>query len=69
MNKFVRETLKVRILKLAELKCTGSPAELALKFEVSARTIKRLVKEIKADGNDISYNRVRMSYETGKNYQ
>ena len=54
------ETFKVLILKLAELKCTGSPAELALRFEVSARTIKRLVKEIKADGNDISYNRGRM---------
>lgn len=69
MNKFIRETLKVRILKLAEFKCAGPPAELALRFEISERTIKHLVKEIRVDGNDIRYSRVRISYETGKNYQ
>ena len=69
MNRFERETLKVRILKLAELKCTGPPAELASRFEISERTVKRLINEIKTDGQDINYSPVRRSYVTGKNYQ
>ena len=69
MNRLERESYKTRILKLADLKCTGTPAELGLKFEISERSIKRLVMEIRAEGNDISYCPVRRSYVTEKNYQ
>jgi biotin operon repressor len=69
MNKFQKETLKVRLLKLATLKSTGAPAELALRFEISERSVKRIVKEIREEGTDIRYSRLRRSYVTDKNYQ
>jgi len=69
MNKFQKETLKVRLLKLATLKSTGAPAELALRFEISERSVKRIVKEIRDEGTDIRYSQLRRSYVTDKNYQ
>jgi len=69
MNKFQKETLKVRLLKLATLKSTGAPADLALRFEISERSVKRIVKEIREEGTDIRYSQLRRSYVTDKNYQ
>jgi biotin operon repressor len=69
MNKFQKETLKLRLLKLATLKSTGAPAELALRFEISERSVKRIVKEIREEGTDIRYSQLRRSYVTDKNYQ
>lgn len=69
MNKFRKETLKVRLLKLAALKCTGAPADLALRFEISERHVKRIVKEIRDDGTNIRYSQSRRSYVTGEEYQ
>lgn len=69
MNKFQRDGLKLRLLKLAMSKSTGAPAELALRFEVSVRSIKRLVKEIREDGNEIRYSRSRSSYVTDRDYE
>jgi transposase len=69
MNKFQKETLKVRLLKLAMLKCTGAPAELALRFEISERSVKRIVREMREEGIDIRYSLSRRSYVTGEEYQ
>ena len=69
MNRVERKSCKARILKLADLKSTGTPAELGLRFEISERSIKRLVMEIRAEGNEINYCPVRRSYVTEKNYQ
>jgi hypothetical protein len=69
MNKFRKETLKVRLLRLAELKCTGAPADLASKFEISERHVKRLVKEIRDDGTEIWYSQSRRSYITDKEFR
>jgi biotin operon repressor len=69
MNKFQKETLKVRLLKLAMLKSTGAPAELALRFEISERSVKRIVKEIRDKGTDIRYCPTRRSYVTDEDYQ
>ncbi|TAL62230.1 MAG: transposase family protein [Bacteroidetes bacterium] len=69
MNKFQKETLKMRLLKLAALKGTGAPADLAIRFEISERSVKRIVKELRDEGTDIRYSPIRMSYVTGKNYQ
>jgi transposase len=68
MNKFQRDTLKLRLLKLATLKSTGAPAELALRFEVSERSIKRLVREIREEGTEIRYSPSRRSYVTDEDY-
>jgi predicted transcriptional regulator len=69
MNKFQRETLKERILKLAGLKCTGTPADLALRLEISVRSVKRFVKEMRDEGTEIRYCPFRRSYVTEKEYQ
>lgn len=69
MKKVRKENLKDRLLKLATLKSTGPPAELAERFDVSERSIKRIVKEIKEEGTEIWYCHLRRSYVTGKNYQ
>lgn len=69
MNKFQKKTLKVRLLKLAVLKSTGPPAELALRLEISERSVKRFVKEIRDEGTEIRYSQSRRSYVTGEDYQ
>jgi biotin operon repressor len=68
MNKHQRQSIKARLIKLADLKCTGAPSELALKLEVSERTIKRMIKEIRDEGIDISYSLARQSYVTNKDF-
>jgi DNA-binding Lrp family transcriptional regulator len=62
MNRFRKETLKSRILRLAGLKGTGTPAELAIKLEISERSVKRIIKEIRDEGICIRYNIKRESY-------
>jgi len=69
MNKFQKETLKLRLLKLATLKSTGAPGELALRFEISERSVKRIVREIREEGTDLRYSQSRRSYVTEENYQ
>jgi transposase len=69
MNKFQKETLKMRLLKLASLKSTGAPAELALRFEISERSVKRIVKELREEGTDLRYSQSRRSYVTEEDYQ
>jgi hypothetical protein len=69
MNKFRKDTLKFRILKLAALRCTGAPSDLAVRFEISERHVKRIVKEIRDDGTDIRYCQSRRSYVTGEEFQ
>jgi len=68
MNKYQKQTLKARLLKLADMKCTGAPSELAAKMDVSERTIKRVIKEIREDGIEITYSVVRQSYVTNKDF-
>jgi predicted DNA-binding transcriptional regulator YafY len=62
MNKYEREYCKTRILKLADLKCTGTPAELGQRLDISSRTVKRMVMEMRAAGNDIRFSPLRKSY-------
>jgi len=59
----------MRLLKLAALESTGSPNELAFRFEISERSIKRIVREIREKGTDISYCKKRRSYVLEKDYQ
>jgi len=69
MNKFEKETLKVRFLRLAALKSTGPPAELAIRFEISERSVKRIVRELRDEGNELRYSQTRRSYVTEEEYQ
>jgi len=68
MTRLERGDLKARILKLADLKGTGSPAELAERFDISVRSVKRYVSEIRGDGNEIRYCPFRRTYVTEKDF-
>ena len=68
MNKSKKETYKARLLKLASLKSTGAPSDLATRFEMSERSIKRIVREIRNEGIDIRYCQIRRSYVTEEKY-
>ena len=50
MSRIDRENLKVRILRLAGSKSTGSPDRLALLLGISPRSVKRIVSEIREEG-------------------
>jgi len=56
-----------RLLKLAMLKSTGAPAELAIRFEISERSVKRIIKEMREDGSGIRFDYVRISYVIEEN--
>lgn len=68
MTRIYRENLKVRILKLADLKSTGSPDDLAFRLGISKRSVKRIIGEIREDGQSIRYCPLRRSYVTEKEY-
>ena len=68
MTRINREHLKVRILRLATLKSTGSPADLAFRFDISERSVKRIGSEIREQGNEIKYSPLRKSYVTEIEY-
>jgi hypothetical protein len=68
MNKFQKEALKRRLLKLAALKSTGAPAELALRFEISERSVKRIVREMREEGTHLTYSQLSRSYVTEEKY-
>jgi hypothetical protein len=67
MNKFERACIKGRILQLARMRSTGTPEDLASKFEISSRTIKRIIKELREEGEDLRYDYNCMSYIFSKN--
>lgn len=62
MNKFERACIKGRILQLAKLKSTGTPSELAMKFDISVRSIKRIIRELKDEGLNLRYDYNSVSY-------
>ena len=64
MNKLQKQSYKDRIVNLARLKGTGTPAALALRLEISERSVKRIVREIREEGTDIRYCQIRMTYVT-----
>ncbi len=68
MSRINRENLKVRILKLADSKSTGSPDHLALMLGISPRSVKRIVSEIREEGQEIRFCPIRGSYVTEKEY-
>ena len=55
---------KIETLKyLAQHKRAGSPQYLAVKFNVSKRTIQRMIQHLRDDGCPIVFNRQRNTYE------
>jgi DNA-binding Lrp family transcriptional regulator len=62
MKKFDKACIKVRIRRLAALKGTGTPAELAARLEISERSVKRIISEMRVEGINLRYDYVRISY-------
>jgi len=67
MNKFEKTCIKERILQLVRLRATGTPAELAMKMEISERSIKRIISELRASGKNIWYDYNCISYISEEN--
>ncbi len=66
MTRKDKENIKFRILKLAALRSTGRPVDLASRLEISVRSVKRFVGEIRKEGNEIRYSQLAGSYVTEK---
>lgn len=62
MTKSEKALIKDRIYNLILRRCTGSPCELASSANVSERTIKRLIKELRDEGLPVIYDKSSMSY-------
>jgi len=56
-------------MKLVTLKSTGRPTEMAITLEISERSVKRIIKEIRDEGTDIRYSNTRRSYVTDEEFQ
>jgi len=69
MKKLHRPVLKDRIMRLITLKSTGRPNEIAVVLEISERSVKRIIKEIRDEGTDIRYSNTRRSYVTDEEFQ
>ena len=62
MTRKEKENIKFRILKLAALRSTGRPVDLASRFDISERSVKRFVGEMRKEGNKIRYSQLAGSY-------
>jgi predicted DNA-binding transcriptional regulator YafY len=62
MNSFQKACIKERIMQLVRLRSTGTPSQLAMKFEISERSIKRIIRELREAGINIRYDYNSMSY-------
>ena len=62
--KFIEYAEKLKTIQhLAEYKKAGSPQQLAVKLNVSARTVERMIQQLRETGYPIKYNRFRCTYE------
>jgi predicted DNA-binding transcriptional regulator YafY len=62
MRKEERIQIMGRIIDLARNSSTGPPADLASRFNVSERSIKRVINEMRESGINIRYSRTLYSY-------
>jgi len=62
MNKFEKACIKERIIRLVKLKSTGTPSQMAQKFEISERSVKRIIRELKEEGEVTRFDHDRISY-------
>ncbi len=50
------------LLKLSKLKATGTVKELAKRYDISERTVKRMIETLKCEGHNVVYDRSVKSY-------
>jgi ribosomal protein S25 len=62
MNGTDRARVRHRIIRLVKLKSTGTPSQLAEKLGISVRSVKRIIRELKEEGEVTRYDHHRMSY-------
>lgn len=62
--KFLKYIEKLETIKyLSQHKRTGTVEELAERLNVSPRTVRRMVQQLRDQGFSITYNRLRYTYE------
>jgi predicted DNA-binding transcriptional regulator YafY len=62
--KFIEYAEKLETIKyLAEHKRCGTPLQLSKKFNVSKRTVERMMQQLRDQGFPVTYNRFRATYE------
>lgn len=65
--KFIEYTEKLDTIKyMAEHYRTGSREELAIRLNVSVRTVGRMIQQLRDHGYPIAYNHFRNSYVVGE---
>ncbi|HVN59272.1 MAG TPA: HTH domain-containing protein [Bacteroidales bacterium] len=62
MSRYNKAMVRERIIRLAKLRSTGTPAQLAIRLEISERSVKRLIRDLKREGIIFRYDYDRMSY-------
>ena len=62
MVRFNKYMVRERIIRLVKLKSTGTPSQLAIRLEISERSVKRIIRELKREGSVSRYDHDRMSY-------
>jgi biotin operon repressor len=68
MTRFRKEMVKARLLRMAELKSTGSPSDAARKLDISERSVKRFVGELRQEGKPIRFSHSSGSYVIRKDF-
>lgn len=61
--KFIAYLEKLETVKyLSQTKRTGTPRQLAGKLQISERTVRRMVQQLRESGYPITYDRFRYTY-------
>lgn len=55
MTRDKRQKIKERLLVQIRMQATGSPADLAWRYGISERSVKRLISEMRDDGYNIVF--------------
>lgn len=50
------------VAHLIHYSCTGSPDELALRLNISEKTLRNMINQLRQEGYNIKYSSIRKSY-------
>jgi predicted transcriptional regulator len=62
MTRFKKKMVKARLLRMAAMKSTGSPSDAAKKLDISERSVKRFIGELRREGQPIRFSYTIRSY-------
>ena len=68
MTSFRKQMVKSRLLRMAELRSTGRPSDVARKLDISERSVKRFIRELRQEGLLIKFSHAIRSYVIWEKY-